>query len=110
MKAILETLCGARKEIEIPVCEMYIYVPIMLPMKSVSLFDPNLSVPQSSTVITRKFMNEGYDFSNNNLYYREVYEGFEPKQSIKENCNHDYITYNGLSDTYDYCKTCGIKK
>lgn len=28
----------------------------------------------------------------------------------KDSCNHVWKTYNGFTETYDYCGTCGAKK
>lgn len=51
--------------------------------------------------------------SNKDAY--DEYSMFDPllpegRDPIVPKCNHEFTTYVGLSDTFDYCKVCGLKR
>jgi len=47
--------------------------------------------------------------SNSSLPSDVINAPDQPKPTIKP-CHHTYVKYHGLSETFDYCSQCGVRK
>jgi hypothetical protein len=112
MKIKLITLCGCEKIIDGNNQQVGgdILIPMLLPMRSVSLFEPSLAYNMtSSNIVTRKFQYIGHDYENNLLEYQEVYEA-PSVYSKSPACRHyNKIEMDTLKKPYVQCEDCGEK-
>lgn len=81
---------------------------------SITILDGVFTVIEAGTVINRSFNikinKDGFDLYVKEFEIELVVNNLNDSSVLTTNCYHQWKKYQGLSESFEYCDRCGVKK